>query len=406
LGGLFTPKNKNPHLLASRQSGDWSAIDREARAETNRKMPNMPASRDFYQILGVARDADDETLKKAYRKAAVKWHPDKHSSKPEAERAAAEDKFKAVAEAYEVLTDKDKRCVYDRYGEEGLKAGAGGMPGGGGGGGGMPGFSGMPGFGGGGGGGVHFSFSGGGAGGGAGGMDAARAEALFHQLFADGGLGGLGGGMRMGGGGSPFGNDDSDPFASMMGGLGGLGGGMGVGLGAGGPKRRRASSRAAPADTLAPGTVVRLAGLSAEALNGTSATVREYDVAKARYVVELADGSSVAVKTSNVRQVVSDATVVGTSKDALNGRTAAAAVFDKESGRYICEGLKADGSALSLKPENVRLPSQCRVTVSGVASRPALNGRVGTIAAVDGERYLVRLPDETVSLRFGAVAAC
>lgn len=350
----------------------------------------MPAARDFYQCLGVPRDADDEPLKRAYKKQAVKYHPDKHASKSEVERAAAESKFKDVAEAFEVLSDKDKRAVYDRFGEEGLKQGGGCQPPPGGG---MGGMAGMPGFGG-----VHFSFSGPGGGGG---MDAARAEAMFSQFFAKGG------GSPFGGGGSPFGAGDDDPFASLMG-IGGMGGGMGGfgGMG-GGPKRRRPSSSASAVDTLPAGTVVRLTGLSSGGRNGAAATVREYDATRQRYVVELTDGESIAVKPSNVRQVLTDAKVVGTSKAELNGKVAAAATFDAASGRYQCEGL-TDGTVVSLKPENVMLPQDCRVTVAGVASRPALNGRVGRVAAVDRDRYVVQLaqPDETVSLRFGAVAAC
>lgn len=80
--------------------------------------------KDYYKILGVAKGASDDDIKKAYRKLALKYHPDKNKS------ASAEERFKEVAEAYEVLSDKKKRDVYDQYGEEGLKGGAGGMGGG------------------------------------------------------------------------------------------------------------------------------------------------------------------------------------------------------------------------------------------------------------------------------------
>ena len=69
-------------------------------------------STDYYGLLGVARDAKQEEIKKAYRKGAVKWHPDKHSSKSEQEKKAAEEKFKLIAEAYDVLSDDEKRAVY------------------------------------------------------------------------------------------------------------------------------------------------------------------------------------------------------------------------------------------------------------------------------------------------------
>ncbi|EAA04033.4 dnaJ protein homolog 1 [Anopheles arabiensis] len=82
--------------------------------------------KDFYKILGVSKNASDDEIKKAYRKLALKYHPDKNKA------PQAEERFKEVAEAYEVLSDKKKRDIYDQYGEEGLKGGAGGMPGAGG----------------------------------------------------------------------------------------------------------------------------------------------------------------------------------------------------------------------------------------------------------------------------------
>ncbi len=70
---------------------------------------------DYYEVLGVARDASAEDVKKAYRRLALKWHPDRH---PEAEREAAQVEFKRVNEAYEVLSDPAKRERYDRFGKD------------------------------------------------------------------------------------------------------------------------------------------------------------------------------------------------------------------------------------------------------------------------------------------------
>lgn len=76
---------------------------------------------DYYAVLSVSRDASEAEIKKAYRKLALKWHPDKNpDNKEEADR-----RFKEISEAYEVLSDKDKRSVYDQYGKEGLNGGGG-----------------------------------------------------------------------------------------------------------------------------------------------------------------------------------------------------------------------------------------------------------------------------------------
>lgn len=109
--------------------------------------------RDYYEVLGVDRDADEGEVKKAFRRLARDLHPDVNTQDPEAEA-----KFKEAAEAYEVLSDSERRATYDRYGHEGLRTG-GYQPGGGG-------FGGF--------------------------------EEIFEQFF--------GGGGGRGGGGSPFGD--------------------------------------------------------------------------------------------------------------------------------------------------------------------------------------------------------
>ena len=123
----------------------------------------MAAKRDYYEVLGVPKTVTTEELKKAYRKLAVQYHPDKNPGDK-----TAEDKFKEVGEAYDILNDADKRAAYDRYGHAAFQ---GGMPGGGGSGGGF-----------------HDPFDifrevfGGGGGGGGGG--------IFEQFFGGGGGGG------------------------------------------------------------------------------------------------------------------------------------------------------------------------------------------------------------------------
>ena len=77
------------------------------------------AKRDYYEVLGVSRNANQEEIKKAYRKAALKYHPDRNPNNKE-----AEENFKEAAQAYEILSDDDKRHRYDQFGHEGMRPGA------------------------------------------------------------------------------------------------------------------------------------------------------------------------------------------------------------------------------------------------------------------------------------------
>lgn len=136
-------------------------------------------ARDYYEILGVSRDADENTLKKEYRKRAMKWHPDKNpDNKDEANR-----KFKELSEAYQTLSDPKRREIYDRYGHEGMKYGDAELPKGGGG---AHGFS-------------SFRFANGG-GGGFGGFGGFRDPSdLFNEMFGEMEGGGMMFGDRGGG---------------------------------------------------------------------------------------------------------------------------------------------------------------------------------------------------------------
>ncbi|EYU28012.1 hypothetical protein ABFS82_13G103500 [Erythranthe guttata] len=155
---------------------------------------------DYYKVLQVDRNANDDDLKKSYRKLAMKWHPDKNPNN----KKDAEAKFKQISEAYEVLSDPQKRAVYDQYGEEGLK---GQMP--------------PPPSDGGGPGGATFFQTGDGPN--VFRFNPRNADEIFSEFFGFsgpfggmGGGGGGGGGMRSGGtrfsGGSMFGDDMFSSF--------------------------------------------------------------------------------------------------------------------------------------------------------------------------------------------------
>ncbi|GBG30369.1 DnaJ protein-like [Hondaea fermentalgiana] len=197
-------------------------VEAARRGSPRREAPKK--SKDFYKILGVKRNASDKDIKKAYREAAKKYHPDRIQGDDKA-KAKATQRFAEIGKAYETLSDPEQRRIYDQVGEEGLN-------GGGGGGGGQPRQQrGHPGGG--------FNF-GGGFGGGGPGMGRGRPGAGF------GGGGGGGGGFNFG-----------DMFGNMF---GGMGGGARAGGHPGAGARRGRPQPAAPKDLFAGTPVTSLEG--------------------------------------------------------------------------------------------------------------------------------------------------
>lgn len=189
----------------------------QQRSGGSNRRKSKPSSDDYYDILGLSKSASKKQIKSAYRKLALKYHPDKVS---EDEKEAAEEKFVKVSEAYAVLSDEDKRKVYDKYGKRGLEAQEKGMD------------PGAAGFGGGMGGGNPF----GGGGGGGGFNFGGDPFSMFEEMFS--GMGGGGGGGGGGFGGASFDFGDMFGGGGGMGGMGGMGGG-GRGRGRGGGGRRQ-----------------------------------------------------------------------------------------------------------------------------------------------------------------------
>ncbi|KAL6754140.1 molecular chaperone [Haematococcus lacustris] len=184
--------------------------------------------KDYWAILGLDKGADDNELKKAYRKLAMKWHPDKNPDN----RDKATAKFKEVSEAYEVLSDPAKREIYEKYGEEGLKANGAQGPG-------------------------------------AGGRNFRNAEDIFREFF-----GGAGPGAGM------------DPFESLFHGMGGMpfGGMPGMhshqrSAAASGPRKAKPLEHtlACSLEELYSGCTRKLK-ISRQTNNGTSSEVLEVNV--------------------------------------------------------------------------------------------------------------------------------
>jgi len=380
---------------------------------------------DYYAILGVKKDASEQEINKgsapptlhasccsppwtltlslcanaavcaAYKKLAIKYHPDKN---PGEHKELAEENFKKVSEAYEVLSNKEKRQTYDQFGRKGLNGA--GMSGGG--------FSrgqaeeifaqffggqdpfsvlfGQQANGGfaAGGPGAHFAFSTAG-GPGMGGMHG------MHGMHA--GMGGMGG--------------LPPEFAAMMGGmggmrgLGGMGGMGGKGGGMGGGRR----SRAAPEQpsVLPAGTPVCVHSLRGAAQhNGKAGKVEEYDPTSDRYLVNLADGEVLRIKLDNLVQQVT-AQVVGMQNRAeLNGQKATIAGYDAERDRYHAD-IAGVGRA-SLQLSNLILPAGTRGRVHGLTSDSGSkwNDKVGKVMGFDAEagRYQLQMTaDEQLRIK-------
>jgi len=337
-----------------------------------------PLSDDYYAVLGVPRAASPDQIKRAYRREAMRWHPDKN---PGEKQARAAENFKAVGEAYAVLSDKQQRAAYDNYGKEGARTVKHGGGGGGGGGGGMPqGCSG-----------TTFSFGTGGVGA-HGGFSHADAEALFSHLFGTAGFGGAG-----------FG-------APGMTGLGGLFGGQSAPAGQGRVKRRRAG-RVTPFCRLRPGARAILDGLAARTdLNGRHGTVQHFGE-DGRYAVVVEPGAAqhaagrgpelVSVRAGCVVAMIQDVILTGIkSQPALNGEQGTIVGFDRCSGRYQIR-LNRGGAIVAVRAPNIRWPKGTALQISGLANKSKHNGRWGEVLSFDSDgRYTLKLdPHGTELLR-------
>lgn len=324
---------------------------------------------DYYAVLGVSKSADEAEIKKAFRKLALLYHPDKVQKKgaDAKEVEAANAKFKSIAEAYEVLSDADKRAVYDKYGHQGLQNGP------------PEDAQSDPRF-------AHFFGGAGGGGGGAGAaprfhFTASRPEDIFAQFFGQGGF--------------PQTDSDDDDAAHGMGGMpfGGMGGMGGMPFGAGNaPKRQKASVEP---DEIAPGSRVVIHGLvKQQQHNEELGTVQGFDRSAGRYVIELEDGEQLKLKPENLRQIGMRVTITDlTKRPELNGREGIVNGFGADDRLYVSLGGHG-GETVALKPANVILPAGTCIKIVGLEKAAQHNGKHGVIEAFDeaASRYLLRLP--------------
>lgn len=319
-------------------------------------------SHDYYKVLGIDRDASESDITKAYRKLALKHHPDKNQDN----KAQAEEHFKVISEAYGVLSDATKRKEYDQFGKDGPMGGVGS----------------------------------------AGGMSASMDEDLFRQFFG----GGMTGGSAMRGGGSPF------IFVSSGGRRGGLGGSGGNDIdfdsilrGFGGVGRvgaRTATARSPPLYALPVGATVVIRGLTSAVIhNGKTGTVTGFDEERCRYQVAVKDhDSALSLRPQSLTQCCSIEVIGLESKPELNGRVGDIFNYDAENDRYMVL-LQNPPLALALQPSNCLLKEGTRVILSGLSDQMynSLLGRIEKVHRSDG-RYTVLCQTGTqIKVRFDKV---
>ncbi|KAL4819423.1 hypothetical protein BDW67DRAFT_154531 [Aspergillus spinulosporus] len=327
----------------------------------------MVAETKLYDALGIKPDASQEDIKKAYRKAALKYHPDKNK-----DDAKAAEKFKEVSQAYEVLSDPEKRKVYDQFGLEFLLRGGPAPTSGGGGpnpfeGGGMPGgfsFGGMPG-----GGTRTFHFSTGPGGGG--GFQFSSADDIFRNFAkASGGMGGF---------------DDDDIFSM-------LGGGLGGGARSGGPRFR--SSRGASTGGNGAG-----AGFQRQSQR---APTPEPTVVEKQLPLTLEEIMSGCKKTVTVKsktfdasgkRTVQDVTLEATIKPGLRtgSKIKYRGVGDQE------EGGRQDVHLIVTEKEhpNFKRHGDNLITTVDLSLKEALTGWTRIVRTIDGKSLRVSKPGPT-----------
>lgn len=320
-------------------------------------------SDDYYQVLGVDRDASEADITKAYRKLALKHHPDKNPDNKE----QAEHDFKRISEAYSTLSDADKRAAFDQFGKDGPQPGA--------------------------------------APGGAGGLSAEQAQALFASLF----------GRSSQSSGPPSGQS----FIFVSGGDhqgGGLSGGMGDGLGGlddllagmsmdmgGNPKRQR---RSAPAYAIPAGTKVVIRGLtSAPEHNGKSGAILSFDDMRGRYQVRV-DGNDAALSLRP--RCITQRCIVEVdgleNKPEMNGQAADIISYEADTGRYVVL-MQQPPAALAFQKKNCILQQGTCVILDGL-SKDKFNGQMAQILSVDRTvgRYVVKCKSgEEVKVKYDKV---
>lgn len=331
-----------------------------------------------YEVLGVEKTASDSEIQKAYKKLALKYHPDKNPENKE----QAEESFKKISKAYDTLRDPEKRKMYDQFGHDGPPmGGAGGMPG-------------------------HFS------GGGrcnTSSMSREEADAIFKMFFGGGDpfstFCGSAGGSRMRMSGPP----GRTVFFSGMPGMPGVHTTQGHGVSSsdeddpmgmpfGNMSRmfpqmnqyQRDAGAKQPAWVIPIKTSVKIHGLTnAPEHNGKAGTVAGWDEARGRYEV-VVEGKSLSFKPQNLTQMCHTELTGLESRTDLNSQLGEILGYDDQTGRYVVK-LRQAGVSMKFRPGNCVLEQGTCVLLHGL-SKAEFNGQMAVIVDIDRatDRYVVQ----------------
>jgi len=295
----------------------------------------MSDQKDYYKTLGVDKKADAETIKKAYRKLALKWHPDRNLGK---HSESSEKKFKEINQAYEVLSDPEKRRKYD-----------------------------------------------------AGGFDINRAnfmnaEDIFKRFFQQNHGGDF---ENMFGSYSGNGNRQNSFFQ--------FGCGQGFPPGPSGPcgPFSRPKPRKTPEGPIANGTKVSIFGLSKKKEhNNETGTITGYNHGTKRFIVTLNDDSMISLQGKNIMQLIS---VLITGKNIYHGQKAKVDGFLSERKLVICKIRGRKSATIGLPRTQLLLGNGTTVRLEGLKGAADLNGKWGKVTQwnTDRERYMIKLLEKS-----------
>ena len=298
-------------------------------------------SNDYYKILGVSKDGTEKDFKKAYRKLAMKWHPDKNP-----ENHKAEENFKKINHAYEVLSDPKKKEMYDLYGKDGLNGSS------------QPtnynttNFSNMR---------SHnskftkFEFS--------------NPNDIFAQFF--------GGANPFESGGFHFSTNNMSKHPGMSSYV----------------SSRQYKSPTRFRNKINQNTKVMLTGLVNKGYNGRKGVVRDID-SKNRYIIEFDDGNHLSINSKNIIPLIEKVILNNLTKEYLNGKTGDIIGWDEKSGRYLIKLFV--GETVSIKPNNILFPERTPIYIKNLIKSSHYNDSSGVILGYDGDRYQIKTEHNSI----------